>query len=116
MSERPDFILVLDIVESIEKIINYSQGLSYEDFSKNSMVREAIERNIEIIGEACNKISDNYKKVHNHIEWNKPIAMRNRLIHGYFAIDVPMLWSTIQNIIPIFYQQIIHLLGDNNRT
>ena len=79
------------------------------------MIREAVERNIEIIGEACNKISERYKSEHNHIEWNKPIAMRNRLIHGYFAIDVPMLWNTTQNIIPSFYNQIIHLVEENEK-
>lgn len=112
MSDRPDLILLMDIQESLEKILSYTNGVSYEEFFKNSMLREAVERNIEIIGEACNAITQDFKNRHKDIEWYKPVAMRNRLIHGYFSIDIPMLYNTVITIIPEFKIKVDNLLNN----
>jgi uncharacterized protein with HEPN domain len=110
MSDRPIEILLLDIHESCEKIEKYVSNIDFVAFQQNSMVREAVERNIEIIGEACNKIPEDFKSKHNEIEWHKPIGMRNRLIHGYFSTDVALLWNTATVVVPFFRNQILNLL------
>ncbi len=106
MSDRPDLILLLDIKFAIEKINSYIVDIDYNEFSKNELIRDAVERNIEIIGEACSKISIAFQQKFNSIEWHKPISMRNRLMQGYFSVDIPMLWNTITKILPEFYVQI----------
>ena len=110
MSERPTLLLLYDIQESIQKIGSYISGLDLSSFKKNTLVRDAVERNIEIIGEAVNKLPDKYKQANDHIEWHKPAGMRNRLIHGYFATDIPLLWNTVTNILPDFRKDIENLI------
>jgi len=60
---------------------------------------DAVIRNIEIIGEAANKIPKNVQKKHSEIEWHKIISMRNRIVHEYFGVDYEILWNIIsQNL------------------
>ena len=106
MSHRPNNILLLDIIEACEKIETYTTGLTSKDFQESSMIKDAVERNIEIIGEACNKLSHDFKNEYSFVEWHKPIGMRNRLIHGYFSSDTILLWNTCTKIIPDFKKQI----------
>ncbi len=115
MSDRPTYLLLYDILDALDNISLYIEHIDFNNFSNNSMIRNADERNIEIIGEASNKISDEFRKSNPDIEWHKPIAMRNRLIHGYFAIDIPMLWNTITVILPPFRDSIIKLIESSNR-
>ena len=114
MSDRATELLLLDILDSIDKIQSYIEFKDFEHFKSNSMVRDAVERNVEIIGEAANKISKEFKEQHPDIEWYKPIAMRNRLIHGYFAIDMPMLWNTVTKVLPPFRKSIEQLVRYND--
>ncbi|MBK9736151.1 MAG: DUF86 domain-containing protein [Saprospiraceae bacterium] len=115
MSDRPTYLLLYDILDALDNISLYIEHIDFNNFSNNSMIRNAVERNIEIIGEASNKILEEFRKSNPDIEWHKPIAMRNRLIHGYFAIDIPMLWNTITVILPPFRDSIIKLIESSNR-
>lgn len=112
MPDRPIKIILEDILEAISKIEKYIAGLSFQEFSSTDLVRDGVERNIEIIGEACNQLPENFILQHNKVEWHKPISMRNRLIHGYFSVDVILLWNTITIILPGFKEQIIMLLQE----
>jgi uncharacterized protein with HEPN domain len=114
MSERPTYLLILDILDALDNISLYTANVDFNNFSNNSMIRDAVIRNIEIIGEASNKVPEEFRK-NTDIEWHKPIAMRNRLIHGYFAVDIPMLWNTITLILPLFKDSILKLLESSNR-
>lgn len=115
MSDRPVLILLYDILESAEKIENYITGINFQTFSENSMIRDAVERNIEIIGEAVGKLPEEFKNSNNNIQWHKPVGMRNRLIHGYFAVDIPMLWNTITKILPDFKTEIGLLIENEEK-
>lgn len=110
MSERPVLLLLQDIMDACEHITDYTLGLSYIDFANSELIQHAVERNIEIIGEACNKMPQEFMNHHSHVEWRKAIGMRNRLIHGYFAVDLPLLWNTTSVIIPVFKNQVKSLL------
>lgn len=107
--DRPILILLDDILDAIDKIELYCKDLSMKDFLKSDLIQDAVERNIEIIGEACNHLPLEFINKHTEVEWHKPISMRNRLIHGYFNVDIPLLWNTIQTIIPNFKIEIEHL-------
>ena len=115
MSDRPTILLLYDILDAIDKICSYTEGMDFQNFKENGLVRDAVERNIGIIGEAANKVSNDFKNENPNVEWHKPIAMRNRLIHGYFSIDIPMLWNTIKVILPPFRMQIASLLNIDNK-
>ncbi len=59
-------------------------------------------RNLEIIGEAANRLPENFRTQHSDIEWRKIIGLRNRVVHDYFNIDVEIVWEIIQTDLPIF--------------
>ena len=111
MSERGAKLYLADIENALEKIATYTHDLSFEDFSLNQQVIDAVVRNFEIIGEAVRNISGEIKERHRDIPWEKMISMRNKVIHEYFGVDEEILWKTIQEDLPIFKEQ-IEKIGD----
>ncbi len=93
MSERLPQLLLKDILESAEKIISYTHSLSFDDFVSDSKTIDAVARNFEIIGEAANRLPDEFKDQHLEIDWHKIRGLRNRIIHNYFGIDYSIIWS-----------------------
>jgi uncharacterized protein with HEPN domain len=100
MSKRNNKLLLADILTAINKIQTYTQGLDYEAFMADSRTVDAVERNFEIIGEAANQLTVDFRETHGHILWHGIISFRNRLIHGYFGVDYQILWYLLQNDLP----------------
>jgi uncharacterized protein with HEPN domain len=100
MSERSAELLLEDMLESCERILEYTNGLSFENFRKNYLVVDAVVRNFTIIGEAAGRIPDEYKVKHPEIEWDRIRGFRNRIVHDYFGIDYQIVWIIIENNIP----------------
>ncbi len=88
---------VEDMLTSIDKIKNYTSGLSFEKFSSNSMVIDAVIRNLEIIGEAAAHIPATVIEKTPDIPWRQLKGMRNLVIHEYFNISLKIIWDTIQS-------------------
>jgi len=110
MSERHPKLLLSDILESAEKIIDYTQNLSYDEFTEDSKTIDAVIRNFEIIGEAANRLPDEIKEVHTEIDWYKIRGMRNRIVHNYFGLDYKIIWSTKEDYLNELINQIKILL------
>jgi uncharacterized protein with HEPN domain len=73
----------MDMLESINKIEKYIEGLNYEQFVRDEKTKDAVLRNLEIIGEAANQIPKEIQQKFSNVPWAQIIAMRNRMIHGY---------------------------------
>jgi len=99
-------LFVIDILESINKIEKYIEGLSYEQFVIDEKTKDAVVRNLEIIGEAANQIPKEIQQKFRSVPWNQIIAMRNRMIHGYFVIDYRIVWDIVKIDIPSFKREI----------
>lgn len=97
MSKRDWKILFEDIIESINKIEEYTTDLSYADFEENNLITDAVVRNIEIIGEASKNIPSEVKNQFPDIPWQKLRGIRNRIVHDYFDIDRTIIWYIISN-------------------
>jgi uncharacterized protein with HEPN domain len=91
---------LLHIKESITHIESFVEGLNYEEYSKNFMLRLALVKLFEIIGEAATKLSDELKVEFSDIEWATLKGLRNILVHEYFGIDYKTIWESIQRDIP----------------
>ena len=91
---------MLHILEAVKEIENYTAGIDFEAFMSNSMIRFASIKQIEIIGEASNNLTDNLKNTFNDIEWKQIIGMRHILIHEYFGVVNTLVWQIIQNDLP----------------
>jgi uncharacterized protein with HEPN domain len=112
MSRRATPLLVEDIWEAIEKIERYVSGLNHNTFLKDDKTVDSVVRNLEIIGEAANRLTETFRTQHLEIEWRKIIGLRNRIVHDYFNIDVEIVWEIIQQDLPIFKSK-LSLIRDN---
>lgn len=93
-------IYLQDILEAIEKIEKYTKGVSFEEFVKNTVVSDAVIRNLEIIGEAVKRLPIEMKREHADIEWKKIAGLRDILIHEYAAVSLKIIWDVVVNKIP----------------
>lgn len=109
MSERSTDVPLEDIRECLAKILSYTKGLDEGTFIENSLVVDAVLRNIEVMGEASSKLPDSFVNAHPDVEWHKMIGMRNRLIHGYFGVSLKLVWQTIQTSMPELQEKLHRL-------
>ncbi|PZR25895.1 MAG: DUF86 domain-containing protein [Citrobacter freundii] len=88
------------IMDAILEIEAYTGGISFDQFVANSMMRFATIKQIEIIGEAANYITQETKNRYPEIEWKQIVGMRHILIHEYFGIAPGLVWQVVSNDIP----------------
>jgi uncharacterized protein with HEPN domain len=89
------------ILESIEELESYTSASTLDTFLQNSMMRFASVKQIEIIGEAANYISDETKEKFSEIQWRQITGLRHVLVHEYFGIDSRLIWQIIVDDIPL---------------
>lgn len=100
------------IQDSINSIKEFLGDMDYETFAKNKMAIDATVREIEIIGEASNNLSDNFKKSHPQIPFRDIIDMRNFVAHEYFGVNTQVVWDTCKNDLPELESIIQTILPD----
>lgn len=112
MSKRGrEYILFLeDILNAIEKIQDYTENLSLEEFHNNLMAIDAVIRNFEVIGEAVNNIPPEVRENYKQVEWKEAVGFRNILIHDYFGIDVEAVWDTVAKNLPSLKKHVIKVI------
>lgn len=99
------------IYDAILEIESYTQDVEIEEFLRNSMMRFACIKQIEIIGEAGNHITKTTQLRFSEIEWRKIVSLRNIVIHEYFGIDFDVIWSVILCDIPDLKVKIENILN-----
>ncbi|MBY0580015.1 MAG: DUF86 domain-containing protein [Burkholderiales bacterium] len=78
------------------------------------MIQDAVIRNLEIIGEAVTKLGPDLKEQYKHVPWGEIAGMRNRLIHGYFAVNLRIVWDTVKEVLPEFLGKIEAIQSELN--
>lgn len=97
---KDDQVYLRHILDAVEKIETYLAGQTYKSFSNNNMIIDAVVRELEIIGEATNHLSDLLRENHPEIPWRDAIDMRNILIHEYFGVRTHLVWDTCKEDLP----------------
>lgn len=97
MREKPkDNTRLQHILEAINNIFEFTNGVSFENYKTNKMLRFAVIKNLEIIGEAAYLLTIPFKENHPEVEWEPIICMRHVLVHGYYQIRDEIVWQTIE--------------------
>lgn len=109
MTKDPQ-VFLKHILDSIEWIEKDTAGLSKEKFFENVPIQDAVIRRIEIIGEATRNLPEETKLASPEIPWQDIMDMRNNLIHGYFGVDLKLVWDVVQSDLPPFKKQIQEIL------
>jgi len=112
MSKRSEIILLKDMHESISVIEIFLTDYTEEDFYNDRKTKDAVVRNLEVIGEASNQLNKNFKDLNKNIPWREAADLRNKIIHDYAGIDYKMLWVIIQNDLPPLKQQLEILIAN----
>lgn len=93
--------MIDDILESCDKILQYTSNMSFNDFSRDAKTIDAVIRNFEIIGEAANRLPEEFKELHPSIDWYRIRGFRNRIVHDYMGIDFGIVWEIRNNYLPL---------------
>ena len=111
MSERIPKLILIDILDAISNILEFTEEMNFEMFENDKKTVAAVERYFEIIGEATRQLPDSFMIKHSQVEWHKMIAFRNVLIHEYFRVEKRIEWNIIKNTLPHLKREIasIHL-------
>lgn len=110
MSKRTPRLLLEDILHSVDKINEYTNGISFDEFLNDSKTSDAVIRNFEIIGEAANRLSENIKDEYPSVDWHRIRGFRNRIVHDYMGIDFQMVWLIKENFLPHLKNQVQNIL------
>ncbi len=101
-----DSIRLQHISEAIHEIETYLVSSDFTEFISNSMMRFACIKQMEIIGEVSNHISEEIKSKFTDIEWAQIVGMRNVIVHEYFGVDTNLVWEINKNDIPYLKEKI----------
>jgi len=116
MSEkRPESLLFYDIIESIRKIEEYTRNLSFEELMKDERTKDAILRNIQIIGEATKNIPQGITGAHPEVDWSGIAGIRNIITHRYFRVDWNQIWISLRDELPVLKEQVLRLKKEYER-
>jgi uncharacterized protein with HEPN domain len=100
MSKHDDEVSLRHMLEHAREAVTFVTGKDHSDLEASRILSLALVRLIEIVGEAANRVSKTRQKQLSQISWLLVIGMRNRLIHGYDAVDLDIVWQTVTEELP----------------
>ncbi len=112
MTKRSVLLYLHDIIDSIEKINQYIDGMDFEGFSNKDLTFDAVIRNLEIIGEASKSIPEDIRNNYHDVPWKRMAGLRNIISHQYFGIDKEIAWKIIKDNLPEVRPMIQMIIND----
>lgn len=105
--------LLKHILDEILFVLSSTKAKTKEEVVDNEILKRAIIRSLEIIGEATKKIDPDFKLLHPHIDWRGMAGTRDKLIHDYFGVNYSIVWDIIENELPSLNEYIEDLLSED---
>jgi uncharacterized protein with HEPN domain len=113
MREKPrDKERLNHMIEAIDNIFEFIEGKSFETYKSDKILRFAVIKNLEIVGEAAYLLTKDFREKHHSIEWNDIIGMRHILVHGYYQIKDEIIWATIKTELHPLKERISKLISE----
>ncbi len=97
---RDERVYLNHMVDAIRAVERYIDGVTEAEFRANEMLQDAVIRQIQILGEACKRLSADLKEAHPDVPWRDIAGMRDKLVHDDFGVDVDMVWLTARDDLP----------------
>lgn len=97
---KDDGLYRIHIQECIARIESYTKGIDFEEFSKTPMIQDAVLRNLQIMAESTQRLSEEFKNTHPDVDWRKIFGLRNILVHDYLGIDLETVWNILASDLP----------------
>ena len=111
-SKREYIDYLQDMLEASAKALQFVRDVDLEAFSKNEEKVFAVIRALEIIGEAAKNIPKSIRGRYQEIPWEDIVGMRNKVIHGYFGVDIEVIWKTVQEDLPLLQATLTRIFED----
>lgn len=105
-------IFLKHIIESIDKIEEFMNGVSEEKFFDSVQLQDAIIRRLEIIGEATKNIPSSFREKYSDVPWSELARTRDKLIHGYFGVDLNLTFDIVKKDLPELKDKILKILKE----
>ena len=109
---RRDDALLLDMLLAAREAVELARGMTYAAFERNRTAQLAIVKTVEIVGEAASRVSADTRERYPDIPWSGIVGMRNRLVHGYFDVNLVRVWGTVEQDIPRLIAQLDQLVSE----
>ncbi len=110
MSRREDAVTLRQMLDHVEEAISLGGGRVRADLDTDRVFFLALLKLVEIVGEAATRVSDGMRTAHPEVPWREVIGTRNRLVHGYDAVDCDILWEIVAADFPVLAAQIKSIL------
>ncbi|RLF70556.1 MAG: hypothetical protein DRN55_08475 [Thermoplasmata archaeon] len=108
--KKDNVVFLKHILDAINLIEDYLKDKEFQEFRNNHMLQDAVIREIEIIGEAAKKLSVDFKNKYSDIPWRQIAGMRDKLMHGYFGVDLDAVWDTATIDVPSLKERLEEIL------
>lgn len=110
--EISDIDRLFHIKDAINFILSQTEKVTEDEFYNAEVLKRAVVRDLEVIGEAANSISEKLKLLYPEVQWRQIVATRHRIIHEYFHVNYVTVWAIIKNDLPQLEEQIIKMLSE----
>ena len=104
--QRGDRLRLQHMLDAGREAVRFTQGKTRDDLDRDRVLALALVKLLEIVGEAASRVTTESQQAHPDIPWRDIVAMRNRLIHGYFDVDLDRVWDTVTDDLPPLLAQL----------